>query len=105
MAQALDFLEGLDLNTRRKIYYRLDRAKYGMDPRLLKKLTREIWEFRTKYNGVQYRLFSFWDKNQTSKTLVIITHGIVKKVDKIPIKEIQKAMAIRKQYFEHGYRK
>jgi hypothetical protein len=67
---------------------------------LFKKLTDEIWEFRTKYNGLQYRLFAFWDKTQKSETLIISTHGIVKKVDKVPKAEIEKAERIRKEYFE-----
>ena len=35
----------------------------------------EIWEFRTLYNGICYRLFSFWDTEE--ETWVIATHGIV----------------------------
>ena len=34
------------------------------------------------------------------KTLVIATHGIVKKTDRVPDKEIDKANEIKKQYFE-----
>ena len=45
----------------------------------LKKLKDEIWEFRTKYNGVQIRLFAFLDKTEKTETLVISTHGIIKK--------------------------
>jgi phage-related protein len=33
-------------------------------------------------------------------TLVVATHGIIKKTDKIPKAEIEKAKAIMKQYFE-----
>jgi phage-related protein len=100
LEQALEFLEELDLKTRQKIYYNIDKAKLGLDPKLFKKLTDEIWEFRTKYNGLQYRLFAFWDKTQKSETLIISTHGIVKKVDKVPKAEIEKAGRIRKEYFE-----
>jgi len=32
--------------------------------------------------------------------LVLATHGIIKKTDKIPEKEIEKAKQIRQQYFE-----
>lgn len=107
LEQALGFLERLDLKTRQKIYYNVDKAKLGLDPKLFKKLTDEIWEFRTKYGGLHYRLFAFWDKTDKSETLVISTHGIVKKVDKVPKAEIQKAERIRKEYFEqqnYGYK-
>tara|TARA_Y100000815_G_scaffold260190_1_gene271311 strand:+ start:178 stop:510 length:333 start_codon:yes stop_codon:yes gene_type:complete len=100
LEQAIDFLESLDLKTRKKIYYNIDKAKLGLDPKLFKKLTDDIWEFRTKYSGLQYRLLAFWDKTDKSETLVISTHGIVKKVDKVPKSEIEKAKKIRSEYFE-----
>lgn len=39
--------------------------------------------------------------NKDKDTLVIVTHGIVKKTQKTPNKEIAKAEAIRKYYFEN----
>ena len=66
----------------------------------VKKLTDDIWEFRTLYNKKQYRLFAFWDKTTNTKTLVIATHGIVKKSKKTPTKEILRAKELMKQYFE-----
>ena len=66
---------------------------------LFKKLENsEIWEFRTLYNGIAYRLFAFWDTDMN--TLVVATHGIIKKTQKTPKKEIARAEAIMKQYFE-----
>lgn len=100
LEQALEFLDNLDLKVRLKIYYNLDKAKLSLDPKLFKKLTDEIWEFRTKYSGLQYRFFAFWDRKENTKTLVISTHGIVKKTDKVPKSEIEKADRIRKTYFE-----
>lgn len=44
----------------------------------------------------EYRIFAFWDINQ--KALVICTHGIIKKTQKIPKKELDKAKKIRKHY-------
>ncbi|MDX9908450.1 MAG: type II toxin-antitoxin system RelE/ParE family toxin [Mariniphaga sp.] len=67
---------------------------------LFKKLKDEIWEFRTLYQGLHYRLFAFWDKADSGKTLVISTHGIVKKTSKTPDSEIQKAKQVRSRYFE-----
>ena len=70
-----------------------------MDKELFKNLENsEIWEFRTLFNGNCYRLFSFWDTE--TETLVIATHGIIKKSQKTPPKEITKAEEIRKKYFE-----
>lgn len=100
LEQALKFLEGLDIKTRIKIYYSLDRAKLGLDPRLFKKLNHEIWEFRIPFNGNQYRFFAFWDRRNTSISLVIATHGIIKKTQKVLPTEIAKAESIRKAYFD-----
>ncbi|MDE7346859.1 MAG: type II toxin-antitoxin system RelE/ParE family toxin [Muribaculaceae bacterium] len=46
-----------------------------------------------------YRLFAFWDKDEN--TLVVATHGLVKKTQKTPKNEIKKAQAIRKEYFDN----
>ena len=54
-------------------------------------------EFRTLYDGIQYRIFAFWDTEE--ETLVLTTHGIIKKTQKTPAKEIEKAERIRKEYF------
>lgn len=68
---------------------------------LFKKLKGEIWEFRTLYNKSHYRLLAFWDRNAEIQTIVVATHGFVKKRDKVPQSEIDKAERIRKQYFEN----
>ena len=99
LEQAITFVSKLDTKSKKKIYYNLDKAKNGTDPKLLKKLTDEIWEFRTLYDGIQYRLFAFWDKTATTKTLVLCTHGMIKKVSKVPKSEIVKALQIRDEYF------
>ena len=100
LEQAIDFLESLDEKARNKIFYNLDKAKLTNDPKLFKKLTDEIWEFRTKYGGLQYRLFAFWDKKGKTETLVISTHGIIKKMSKVPKSEIEKAKQIMVEYFD-----
>jgi len=100
LEQALDFIDLLDLKTKKKVYYNIDKSKLANDPKLFKKLTSEIWEFRTKYGGLQYRLLAFWDKTEKTETLVISTHGIIKKADKMPKAEIEKAMKIRAEYLD-----
>jgi phage-related protein len=100
LEEALKFIDSLEIKTRKKIYYNLDKTRYGNDPKLFKKLKDEIWEFRTKYSGLQYRFFAFWDKTEQEETLVISTHGIIKKMDKVPRSEIEKAMKTRADYLE-----
>ncbi|NVJ46783.1 MAG: type II toxin-antitoxin system RelE/ParE family toxin [Cytophagia bacterium] len=80
--------------------YNIDLAEQTNDPRLLKKLTSDIWEFRTRFSGSQIRLLAFWDKSDKQATLVIATHGFIKKVDKVPQKEIDRAIRLKEKYFE-----
>ena len=100
LEQAIEFMSKIDAKAKKKIYYNLDKAKLENDPKLFKKLTDEVWEFRTLYQGIQYRLFAFWDKTDKSETLVLSTHGMVKKVSKVPKSQIEKALKIRAEYFE-----
>ncbi|MBR1545797.1 MAG: type II toxin-antitoxin system RelE/ParE family toxin [Prevotella sp.] len=100
--EAQEFLESLDEKTRNKIYQTFDRASLLLNPEVFKKLAdSDIWEFRTLFNKKRYRVLAFWDKTQPVDTLVIATHGFVKKTQKTPQKEIDKAIAIRNKYFEN----
>ena len=99
LEEAKDFLDGFDEKARDKIVYNIWKARSTNDKELFKKLQGEIWEFRTKYNKTYYRLFAFWDKSDKSDTVVISTHGLVKKTDKIPKSEIERAEKSREQYF------
>ena len=83
----------------RKIIYNIDLAEQTNDPKLFKKLQHDIWEFRTQYLGLQIRLLAFWDKTNQQETLVIATHGFIKKVDKIPANEINRAIRLREKYY------
>ena len=98
-SEADAFLDTLRQDIKDKIVYNVDKVANGyMDKDLFKKLDgTDIWEFRTLYKGIQYRLLAFWDTD--AETLVIATHGFVKKTQKTQSKEINKAEAIRKLYF------
>ncbi len=95
----IDFFENIEEEARDKIIFNIHKTKKVNDNKLFKKLTNEIWEFRTLYNRKQYRLFAFWDKTKNTKTLVVATHGIIKKTQKTPSKEIAKAIKIMKKYY------
>ena len=101
LEDANEFIAGLDFKTAKKIFYNIDLIEQTNDPKLFKKLKNEIWEFRTKFTGLEIRLLAFWDKSDNKKTLVIATHGFIKKVDKVPSKEIDRAIRLRKIYFDN----
>jgi len=100
LEEAEEFLDGLEDATRKKVIYNLDKARFVQDPKLFKKLTDDIWEFRTKYENQHFRLFAFWDKTDKTETLVISTHDMIKKVSKVPKPEIAKAISIMEKYFD-----
>lgn len=98
--ETFEFLSKLEKKQYEKILFNIRKAQTRLDPEIFKKLQDEIWEFRTLYQGIHYRLFAFWDKTNSENTLVISTHGIVKKTSKTPDNEIQKAKQVRSRYFE-----
>ena len=105
LKEAFEYLQSLDLKHSNKILYNIRKAQSKNDPELFKKLTDEIWEFRTLYQGLQYRILAFWDKTKSTETLVISTHGFVKKQSKVPDNEILKAEVQRKKYFQNKAKK
>ncbi len=99
MEAAKEFIANLDKKSASKVLYNIDLAEQSNDTKIFKKLRGEIWEFRSKYVGNQHRLLAFWDKSNNRNTLVIATHGFIKKTSIVPKKEIQKAEKIRSEYF------
>ena len=105
LEEANRFLESLDEKERIKIIYNIWKARSCNDKELFKKLQDEIWEFRTLYNRTHFRLFAFWDKTENTETVVVSTHGIIKKTDKTPKSEIEKAEKLRVKYFNDKNKK
>jgi len=101
LEEAFEFVQKQDMKVRKKIFQNIRRAEQHSDPKFFKKLTNDIWEFRTLYSGIQYRLLAFWDKEDKTETLVFATHGIVKKTVKVDKKEIGRAEKIRMNYLKN----
>ncbi len=99
--EAFAFLSDLDRKHYEKILYNIRKAQIQHDPELFKKLNEDIWEFRTLYQGLQYRLLAFWDKTNSENTLVVSSHGFIKKRSKVPEHEVQRAKFLRIKYFEN----
>ena len=57
--------------------------------------TEEIWECRIQFGSNTYRIFCFFIDNS-----VILTHGFVKKSQKTPAGEIEKAEAYRRDFLK-----
>lgn len=57
--------------------------------------TDDLWEIRAQYGGDIFRLYGFFD----GRKLVVLAHGIAKKTQKVPRKEIEITEARKRDYF------
>jgi phage-related protein len=94
-----EFLDSLPGRVTQKIVWVL-RLLEDMDivpASYFKKLagTEDIWECRIQFGSNAYRIFCFFLNNS-----VLLTHGFVKKSQKTPVREIEKAEAYRRDYFK-----
>jgi mRNA-degrading endonuclease RelE of RelBE toxin-antitoxin system len=71
LEEAFEFLRKLDKKHYGKILFNIRKAQVEQDSELFSKLEDDIWEFRTLYQGLKYRLLSFWDKTDSENTLVV----------------------------------
>jgi phage-related protein len=58
--------------------------------------TEGLYEIRVQVGSDIFRIFCFFDSNN----LVVVGHGFQKKTQKTPLKEIQRAEKIKKEYYE-----
>lgn len=88
--EAHNFVHAQPLNVRDKIYFNIKKIETGfVSKELFKKLEgTDIWELRTEYESNAYRILAFWDKRK--KSLVVATHGFVKKTMKTPPRKLAK---------------
>ena len=83
--EVLTFLKSLDQKASSKILFNIDKCRYILDSNLFKKLK-------------DTEIFAFWDLYNNS--LVLTTHGFIKKSQKTSGKEIEKAVKIRNEYLK-----
>ena len=95
--EAYEFVQKLSVDEKKELLTNIEAARTTRDISLFKKLTKDIWEFRARYSGKQFRIFAFWDK--TRKSMVLGTHGLVKKTQKVPPQEIKHAEQVMKRYY------
>jgi phage-related protein len=93
-----DFMESLSGGVRKKIHYVLDLL--ASQDRISKKFVDHIrdglYELRAESEGNIYRIFFIFDGDK----IVVLFNGFQKKTQKTPEKEIQKALKIKKEYYE-----
>ena len=55
--------------------------------------TEDIWEFRIKLGSNIYRILGFWEEHR-----IVLTHGFMKKTQKISPQEIERAENYRRDH-------
>jgi phage-related protein len=102
LKQAEEFIEDLDDRTRKKLFYAFRKTRERLFGIWFKKMagSNDIFEFRIDEAGKFYRVFAFWDSEDDYETLIVCTHGLIKKTNKTPKAEIRKAEMIKRIYFE-----
>jgi len=101
LKQAEIFIDEIGQPVRKKFFISMRKTKSRIFGDWFKKLTdtNDLFEFRVENQGKFYRLFSFWDSRDGQQTLVVCTHGLIKKTNKIPKSEIKKAEDTKDKYF------
>ncbi len=96
-----EFRQGLQVKVRAKVDRWLERLEHeGPNlPRPYADVLRgKIRELRVNFSPHAYRLFYFFYKNK----VIVITHAISKKTNKVPVNEIERAERIMDDYIKHN---
>jgi phage-related protein len=102
LKQAEEFTNSIENNPKKKLFHAIRKTKDRLFGQWFTKLKSSdgIFEFRVDDSGKFYRLFAFWDTEEERETLIVATHGLIKKTNKTPLAEIRKAEQIKRDYFE-----
>ena len=96
----LDFYQKQDLKVKSKIKYVFELIKQvdRVPEKFLSPMTGYdgLFEVRIEYQSNIYRVFCCFDEGR----LVVLFNGFQKKTQKTPKKEIEKAMKLKKEYFQ-----
>jgi Phage-related protein len=91
-----DFIEKQTLKVKKKIFWVLGiiENERFIPETYFKPIREGIYEIRVQNGNNKFRIFCFFDSDK----LVILMNGFQKKTQKIPIKEIEIAIKIKKEY-------
>jgi putative addiction module killer protein len=93
-----DFFDYLTKDVQEKILYGILKLKTErfVSTKFVKSLRDGLFELRIEYQGNIYRIFFIFDKGD----IVILFNGFQKKSQKTPMKEIEKTLKLKKEYYE-----
>ncbi len=96
----IDFLESLSIKERALIYKNIQKLieyknnNFNLSDKFTKLLRDGIFELKVDLQNKTSRSLYFYEKNQ----MIIFTNGFIKKSQKTPSKEIEKAIRIMEAY-------
>ena len=94
-----EFINKLTIKEREKVDYGLVLLKTQdrLPAKFVKYIRDGLYELRTEYQGNIYRVFFIFDTG----TIVVLFNGFQKQTQKTPVKEIEKALRIKEEYYEY----
>jgi len=96
----IDFLDSLSIKERALILKNIEKLieyknnNYSLSPKFTKYLRDGIFELKVELQNKTSRSLYFYEKDQ----MIIFTNSFIKKTQKTPPKEIEKAKAIKEAY-------
>ena len=102
LPEADKFVDKIEKSARKKLFYAIRKTKMRIYGDWFEKLksSNDIFEFRVKDSNKFFRLFAFWDSSGDTETLIVCTYGLIKKTNKTPKQDIEKAEMIKEKYFK-----
>ena len=94
----VDFLSTLKENEVKKIIYVIDMLKIRqrVSSKYVKYIKDGLFELRAECDGNIFRVFFIFDEGN----IVLLLNGFRKKTEKTPKQEIEKALKLKKEYYE-----
>jgi phage-related protein len=102
LPEAEKFVDKIEKSARKKLFYAIRKTKMRLYGDWFEKLksSKDIFKFRVKDSNKFFRLFAFWDGSGATETLIVCTHGLIKKTNKTPKQDIERAEMIKEKYFK-----
>lgn len=94
----VEFLSTLKENEVKKIIYVIDMLKIRqrVSSKYVKYIKDGLFELRAECDGNIFRVFFIFDEGN----IVLLLNGFRKKTEKTPKQEIEKALKLKKEYYE-----
>ena len=91
------FMNTLSEKEQEKVQYALLLLKTQdrLPVKFVKFVKEELYELRVEYIGNIYRVFFIFDEGQ----IVVLFNGFQKKTQKTPVREIERALKIKEEYY------